>query len=364
MLNHEELVALYKDHLDKQVLSIYIDGSDSGSARQPLWRRELDRGLGEALGSVSENGGGDGFMRARALLMKEIDGFDRELPGRGWIGFATADEVLYAEPVRATVVPTVRWEEGIRVAPYIRALKQDRPVVLALLDSQRARVFRWQEGKLSEPLDLRADTFVGDLSDIGMQKVPTQRSGVRGKTATDAAQTFLDVGSERLLKALVEDIEKRVGNDAVLVLGGTEEMVAAAHRQLPSTLDGRVVERRSFHFDMSGKELVDGIADAASELTQSSQNSLLEDVVEAAGASGRGSLGLEETLPALLEHRVDSLLISRSFIESAQDEADRCVGTAFGAGATVEELSGESGARLDEVGGGIGAKLRYRVDAA
>jgi peptide subunit release factor 1 (eRF1) len=83
-------------------------------------------------------------------------------------------------------------------------------------------------------------------------------------------------------------------------------------------------------------------------------------VVDAAGAGGLAAFGREETLRALDEMRVDTLLLSRSFILQQPDLADRCVGAALAQDAAVEELSEEGAARLDR-GGGIGARLRYRV---
>jgi hypothetical protein len=59
--------------------------------------------------------------------------------------------------------------------------------------------------------------------------------------------------------------------------------------------------------------------------------------------------------------RVDTLLLSRTFIRAQPDAADQCVGSALAQDASVEELSEEGAARLDREGGGIGARLRYRV---
>ena len=59
--------------------------------------------------------------------------------------------------------------------------------------------------------------------------------------------------------------------------------------------------------------------------------------------------------------RVVTLLLSRTFIRSDPERADECVGAALAQGASVEELSDEGAERLDALGGGMGARLRYRT---
>lgn len=120
--------------------------------------------------------------------------------------------------------------------------------------------------------------------------------------------------------------------------------------------------------DMTPAEVKEACRDAASVLRQRQQSHLLEEVVDLARSGGRGTLGKVETLRALQERRVDTLLLSRSFIQSHPDLADHLVGAAFQQGAEAEELSDGGAERLDEEGGGIAARLRYtipyRVEAA
>ena len=63
--------------------------------------------------------------------------------------------------------------------------------------------------------------------------------------------------------------------------------------------------------------------------TRWSENDLVGQVLDLAHSGGRGCLGAEATEKALRESRVDTLLLSRSYISENPDHADRCVGTAF-----------------------------------
>jgi hypothetical protein len=363
MLTREQFVELYRKYRDEQVLSVYLDAGAHDPAVRNAWRRVLDHCVDEARATLDgqSNEHHAAFDSALRLLRDRLDGYDSFLPGAGWVGFATPTKVLYAKPVPVPMPNLVRWEPGPRAAPYVRALKQQRPVVTVLADSRRARVFRYHDGELEESADLRADTFLGDLSDVGQGKRATTRTGIRGVTSTDAAQRYLEVGTDRMLKQLIDVVVEQAGPTGFIVIGGTPEAGAAVRRGLPKTHAGRALELPSLYVDMTTAEVKDATGEAASALTREHQTQLLDHVLNTARAGGRGCIGLEETQKALTERRVETLLLSRSFIQSDVDRADFCVGAAFEQNAEVEELSGEAADRLDAEGGGIAAELRYRV---
>ncbi len=366
MLSRERLVELYRELREEPVLSVYLDGDQHDPAERDVWRRRLEHRLQDVrrrleAEETEEELDTANLEAAVERIRRELDGFDAFIPGKGWVGFATPDRVWYAEQVRVPMPDLVRWEKGIRVAPYVRALKQQRPVVLVLVDSRRARVFRYVDGEVEEPEALRADTFLGDLSDIGQAKRAANRTGIRGKTGTDAAQTFLAVGEERMLKKLMDVVVEHVGDHAFLVVGGTHEAVSAAVAKVPNGIRDRTLERPSLHVEMTEKEARDALEEAASRLTKQLQDGHLDAVVDRARSGGLGCLGLERTLRALMERRVGLLLLSRSFIREDPDLADLCVGSAFEQDAEVEELSGLSADTLDREGEGIGARLRFKI---
>lgn len=363
MLTREKLNELYRELREEMVLSIYLDGEGNDPADRKVWRRKLEHEIDAVRARVEEEPAEERerFQEALSRLMERIDDFEAFVPGKGWVGFATPDQVWYTETVPVPMPTLVRWERGIRVAPYVRGLKQARPVAVVLLDSRRARIFRYQDGELEEPEDFRADTYLGDLSDMNISKRASTHSGTRGKTGTDAAQRFLEVGSERMLKKIVGVLSEMVGDGGLLVIGGTPEMVSKAAQSVPKKMSGRVSERPSMHVEMSLAEVRDAVEEAATELSRSLQGDLVDEVVDAALSNGRGCLGPEETERALRESRVDTLLLGRGFIEVRPDFADRCVGTAFEQHADVEEVAGDAEDVLAEKGGGIGARLRYRI---
>ena len=364
MLTHDRLVKLYRDLEHQNVLSVYVNGDQHDPAQRDAWRTRLESGIA-ALRRRIESSDGDGQIGDFDLAWEHVAGElrpleDAFLAHRGWVAFAAADRLWYAEGLPAAMPDLVRWEPGIRVAPYVRALKQERPVVVAVADSRKARLFEHVDGEMRELDGVRADTFVGDLTDVGMRKSPARSSGQRGETSSDHAQRLLEVAAERMLKDLAAVIEDHAGAHGAVVLGGTPEMVRHLAQTLPKRFDGRVAERPSLSVDMSLPQIRDEVRSAAGDLSERAHLRLVTELADAARSGALGSLGPEATEIALKEGRVDTLLLSRAFIREHPDYADRCVGAAFGQGADVEEVSGDAGAALDHEGAGVAARLRFR----
>jgi hypothetical protein len=122
---------------------------------------------------------------------------------------------------------------------------------------------------MHEVADLRADTFVGDLSDAGMSKQDSLNSGFRGETRTDAAHRVLQLTSERLVKDLTEVVGQGAIEHGFVLLGGTPEMDTTAREALSESFDGRVLIDRSLHVKMREAEVRNAVGDVVSELTKS-----------------------------------------------------------------------------------------------
>lgn len=360
MLNREQLVDLYRTHRDQNVLSVYVDGQGHDPAERRAWAIVLEQGFSKERARLEAEAPGEveAFDRARAKVEAQLARYGAFLPARGWAAFATAEELAYAEELPVPMPHLVRWERGLRAAPYVRALKQDRMVAVALVDSRKARVFSYRNGVLTERADLVADADLGDLSDVNQSKRAATATGTRGETATDAAQRALEVSAARMRSRLAGQVEELAGPGGFVVLGGTPEAESALAQEL-NHLGDRVIVRGALHLGMTEAEVRDVVEAAASELTDAQQGELLGTVFDLARSGGKGALGIVACEDALRGGRVDTLLITRAFREAHPDRADHCVGTAFEQGAQVEELSGAHARRLNDEAEGLAARLRY-----
>jgi hypothetical protein len=360
MLNHDRLLELYRGLSDKPSLSIYVDGNQHDPAERKKWRVELEQGLAAARSALT-NGEQQSFAAAERLVLDQLREFDAFLPDKAYVAFATADRVWYGEAIGVSMPHFVRWGTGIAVAPYLRGLKQERTVVVVLLDSERARVFEYRDGVVRETDDLRSDTFAGDLTDVGSSNRSGVTTGFRGETSTDAGQRYHEVMIQRHVKEVARVVAERAGDHGFVVVGGTAELDKHLRDALPKSLDGRVMVEPSLELEMSGAEVRAAVGDSASALTQRAHLQQVEFLFDQARAGLRASMGYRETEKALEEMRVDTLLISRGRTRQDGSDTDRLIGLAFAGRAWVEEVSGAAGELLDREAEGIAARLRYRV---
>lgn len=360
MLQQQELTDLYRTYRHVPVLSVYLHGEERDFARRAVWRRNLERGLAEARVVAESAAETEAFDAAATLINHALGVYQEFLPARGWVGFATADELVHGTATPAPVPDLVRWEPGLRVAPYVRVLKQTRPIITAILDQRQARLFRYVEGRLEELERLDAGEIT-DTADIGTAKRAATHSGVRGQTSTDAARRQIEVGAERLARRAAGAIESLAGADGLAILGGTPEMIALVGHETGQGSRHPPLEVPSLHMGMTEPQVRTLVEDAASRLSQDIHSELVEELIGMARSEGRGALGREHTVTALEERRVEMLVIARGRATSEPDFVDYCVGAALEQGADVEEVAGPAEARLEDAGGGIGARLRYRL---
>lgn len=364
MLTPEKLMEVFQELQDQDVLSVYVDADEHDPAQRETWRLRLEGEVARRRKALEHEGSPDlsSFDTAWALVDDRLRSEGDPMTKRGWVAFATAERLWHAGGIPARMPHSVRWQRGIHAAPYLRALKQERPVTVVLVDGRQARIFEQVEGRITELAGILADTELGDLTDVGTRKGSARATGVRGETSTDQASRILEVAGRRMRKMVADVIEERTRPNGIVVIGGPSESVKKLLSVLPSGLDGRVAERPGLHLDMTAAEVREEIRAAAGDLSEQSQQALLSEVVDAARAGGRGTLGKDDTLQALDGMRVDTLLLSRTFIQEHPGVADLAVRLAFTQGSDAEEVSGEAGAFLDREGQGIASRLRYRVD--
>lgn len=358
MLTREKLVELYRSRSDKHVLSIYLNAEEHDPAKRRAWRRAFDHVL-EHVSRTVDPADREDYEAALGHIRKELRQYDAFLPERGWVGFADSDGLLYAETMAVPMPDTGCWEEGPHVAPYLRALKQSRPVLVVLVDSRRAHLYRYQDGSLSGPQTLVAEPVTEDIADYNTSKRASTHTGMRGETGTDVAQRLQDAHTDRMIKHLVELIPNEAGSDGFVVIGGTHEMIATTTSRLHKSMNGRVHEEVVLNFDMSMADIRRVTEGAASKLSEKRQAGLVAEVVDMARSGGRASLGREATERALLDRRVEFLILSRELAAREPEFVDECVGRAFEQSAEVEEVGGMAGARLDAEADGIGARVRF-----
>lgn len=142
MLNAIELFTLARDLAHRKVLTVYVENWITDPARRGACRAAIEAELRYTRERIIDADDRAAFDRAAAFLRDAQPRPGGLWASRGWIGFATIDGPIYVGELPRRVETLVAWQEGPVLAPYLRALKQHTPVIVALVQARGAHVYR------------------------------------------------------------------------------------------------------------------------------------------------------------------------------------------------------------------------------
>ena len=361
MLNHADLATVEGSLCETLVLSVYLDGTADDFAEQRAWRTRLDHSLKDLRIWLADSSHAERemFERCVVYLEKELAPLARGVRSRGWVAFITGEGVWHAERLPVPMPTMAVWSTGPCVAPYIRALKQARPVVVVVADARKATLYRYEQGALGRVRTLRAHAVVGPAAHMGDAPRVGFHPGVRGTTGSDAAQRSLLEGTRRMLRKAADEALALAGVDGWILTGGIPHASADLVHLMAHSAPGRVSALDSLDIHATEAEISSAAELGASALRDASDLREIEDIIARGDADGVVALGPAATRAALDESRVRELYFTHSFIEEHSADAEDAVRKALGQGALVEEVSRKAAQRL-EASGGMAARLRYK----
>jgi peptide subunit release factor 1 (eRF1) len=189
-------------------------------------------------------------------------------------------------------------------APYVEPLIEMHASArygVVLVNRQTARIFRGSRHRLAEVA--RVDDEVHRRHDQGGWSQARYQRSV-DKEATDhlknAAEELLRRHQRRPFEALFVGAPEAVNKDFL--------------ERLHPYLAERVAGRIEVDVEHTGVDEVQAVAEAAiADYERKLETETLDRLLQGAGSGGRGATGLEQTLDALNEQRVETLLLQDNF---------------------------------------------------
>jgi len=362
MLSYHELATIARDLANERVLSVYLDAAFDDPARRNAWRGPLDNAIRDIRRDVE---GASHTERAHverclALLDHELAPFAGGVGAAGWVGFITPDGVRVSEKVPAPMPTMAVWTNGPCVAPYVRALKQARPVVVIVADASRARLARYAEGRL-EPArtvhahaTIEAPLHMGDAPRLGFH------AGTRGTTGRDASQSARHVGEDRMIDEVTHESLEMAGRDGWILVAGIPEVGAHLARALEKVAVDRVLRLDGLDVHATDAQIQAAAERGASQLRDDFEWRRVSEITGAADQERLVVRGATATRTALDQESVRELYLTPRFLTEHPADAEHAVRAAILQRAAIEEVFRAAAQRLDEYGG-IGARLRYAV---
>ena len=307
MISEDRIRELAGHPTSNVVTSCYLDVDGRRHPRHADYETQLDhlvrRGRERAVGfgpEAARSVAGD-LDRITAWVRS---GFDRSRV-RGLAFFACSADGFF-EVVESPL--PVRNGIAVNHTPHVRPLESilqayERFAVV-LVDRQRTRLFRFELG------ELREHTEVFDAAPRGATLAGHPAQGSRGA----AVQRRTDEVAHRHLKHAADvtfaELQRRPVDH--LILGGPHEIVVEFEGLLHPWIRERVVDRLAISATAGPEEVRQAALCVEAGVARRNEAALVGRLRDAVG-TGAGVAGLEPTLAAMVERRVDVLLVSEGY---------------------------------------------------
>jgi hypothetical protein len=255
--------------------------------------------------------------------------FDHEFDwtGRSVVVFSCADQDFFkayslAVPLRSRV------RVGLR--PYVKPLADLFDSYggygVVLVDKQGARLFYFHLGELREQEGVMGEE-VRHTKRGGASQAPGRRGGVAGRT------NYMEEVTERNLKEAAEFAAQFFAENQVrrVLIGGTDENVIPFRSFLPKAWQSLVVGTFPISMTASHVEVYERAMQSGKEAEQRREQRLVETVITGAAKGRGGVVRLDDTLAAVHEGRVQTLVIRDGY----RAPGLRCTGCDY---VTTQEL--------------------------
>ena len=308
MISEDRVRALAGHRGSCVVTSCYLDVDGRRHPRHADYEAQLDGLLREAREKAA--GFGPEAVRSVAGDLDRIaswvrGGFNRSHV-RGLVFFACSADGFF--DVVESPLP-VSNEIVVNHTPHVRPLESilqayERFAVL-LVDRQRARLFRFELGELTE------HTEVFDAVPRGGDQAGHPAQGSRAAHVQRHSEEVAHRHLKHAAEVTFTELQQRPVEH--VILGGPHEVVVEVEGLLRPWVRERVADRLVIAATAGADEVRQAALSVEAALTRRSEAALVNRLRDAIGTGGGGVAGLEATLAALVERRVDLLLVSEGY---------------------------------------------------
>ncbi|HLE51666.1 MAG TPA: hypothetical protein VI755_06365 [Anaerolineales bacterium] len=210
----------------------------------------------------------------------------------------------FAVPLR----DRIRISDRPHVKPVADLLDSYGGYGVALIDKQGARLFYFHLGELREEEGLVGES-VRRTKRGGGSQAPGRRGGVAGQTK------YVEEVADRNIKESVDFAARFFAENNVrrVLIGGTDENVTPFRNQLPKSWQSLVVGSFPISMNASQTEVMERALEIGRQAERRREAQTVKTVVTNAAKGRGGVIDLEDTLGAVHEGRIQTLLIREGF---------------------------------------------------
>ncbi len=296
MLTDRDLQELLGYQAQHPVISVYIntDPSQGSADAYKLRLRNMLKGVDQ---------------RIDVSAIEKYFNLEYDWSGRSVAVFSCAPEGFFrAYPLAIPIRDRLRINNQPHVKPLADILDAFGGYGVALVDKQGARLFYYHLGELREHEGVLGET-VRHTKRGGASQFPGRRGGVAGQTnyAEEVAERNMRESADFAAHFFAENNVRRV------LLSGTEDNLAMFRNLLPKSWQSLIVGSFPMSMSASKNEVMERALQIGQEAEHRRETHLVKAVVTAAAKGRGGVIHLDETLNAVHDGRVQTLIIKDGF---------------------------------------------------
>lgn len=202
----------------------------------------------------------------------------------------------------------VRVSDRPHVKPLANILDSYGRYGVVLVDKQGARLFFFNLGELREQEGFLGEAIRKTKRGGGSQS-PGRRGGVAGQT------DYVDEVADRNMRDVVDFASHFFSENNVrrILIGGSEDNIALFRNQLPKSWQSLVLGSFPISMHASHPEVLEKAMEIGKQAEQEKERQLADAIITSAAKGKGGVIHLEDTLNAIHEGRVQTLLVREYF---------------------------------------------------
>jgi len=295
MLTDKDLQELLAYRSDAQVLSVYLntDPTEGNADVHKLHLRSMLK---------------DVDLPADVEAINHYIDFEHDWSGKSIAMFSCApDNYFRAFSIAIPIRSRVRVSDRPYVKPLADLLDAYGSYGVVLIDKQEARLFFFHLGELREEEEFEGESIRRIKHGGGSY---SQAPGSRGGARLD----YEEEGEKNIKEAAEIAVEFfKENNVRRILIGGTDENVATFRKELPKAWQSLIVGTFPISMNASHNEVLAKAMQIGEAEDERKEEELAEQIVTNAAKGEKGVLGLDDTLKAVHEGRVQVLLIRDHF---------------------------------------------------
>ena len=366
MLTETNLQELLGYQTENRVLSVYLNTNPTeGSA--DVYRLNL-RSMLKDINLTSD-----------VLAIDNYFSRDYDWSGRSVAVFSCApDDFIRANILAVPIRNQVIVGDRPFVKPLVSLLNYYGGYGVVLVDKQGARLFSFHLGELKEQEGILGEN-IRHTKHGGASGKPGMRGGMTGQTR------YEDEVTDRNMREVADFAAQFFSDNNIrrVLIGGTEENIAQLRNQLPKSWQSLIVGTFPMSMTASKVDVLERAMQVGKQAELQKEEQLLNILITGASKDKKGVLGLDVTLGAVHDGRVQVLVIQDGYramgyqcqgcgyvtaqeipacqfcgskFEDVQDAVEMAVRKVIKAGGDIEVLQNQHNISGFE---NIGALLRY-----